>query len=189
MDNRYKIIDITTGDIKGNADTTFPETMTDQGYRFPSHKLGARIFADVDYPLGMSRDDIGAMTIISRRCLVGASNMIGYRKAGNIIPYTSREISEIAGHNIRQGQRFVSRMLRLKVMQRVHTNSGFQFYVNPAYFMRSGQRLSLDLFLLFREELTLLLPAWVMNEFLKQANEKAMIASDVMEEARGVIDG
>lgn len=49
---------------------------------------------------------------------------------------------------------------------------GVGFYINPAYFMANGQRLSLDLFLLFKEDLKAVIPSWVIIEFIRQAKEK-----------------
>ena len=80
-------------------------------------------------------------------------------------------------------------MLKLRVMRRWQSDGQAQYYVNPAYFMRSGQRLSLDLFLLFREELTPLLPPEIMEEFLKQARDKAPLASDAQAEAEKIMQG
>ena len=187
MDKRYQIIDTKTGEIKGDADSLFPEPMTAEGYRFPSHKLGARMFADVDFPAEMSREEIGAMAIIARRCLVGTSNMVGYRHRSEIIAYTASEIAEVAGYAKRQGYRFVARMLRLRVVRRWQSDGQVHFYVNPAYFMRSGQRLSLDLFLLFRAELTPLLPADIMKLFTQQAQGKAVLKSDAKDEAERIV--
>ena len=60
-------------------------------------------------------------------------------------------------------------MVRLHVMRKV---DGVGFYINPAYFMANGQRLSLDLFLLFKEDLKPIIPSWVIIEFIRQAKEK-----------------
>jgi len=60
----------------------------------------------------------------------------------------------------------------LHVLQVIDTTSGRQYYINPAYFMPSGKRLSLDLFLLFRNDLKDILPPWVREEFLRQADVK-----------------
>ena len=97
MGKRYQIVDTLTGQVKGDAGGLFPEPMTSEGYHFPSHKLGARMFADVDFPIGMQLSDIGRMAIISRRYLVGSSNMIGYRQHNDIKPYTAREIGGLVG--------------------------------------------------------------------------------------------
>jgi hypothetical protein len=190
MSKRYKVIDTVTGDVMGDADSPFPEPMTDEGYRFPAHKLGARMFADIDFPEGMQLSDIGRMAVIARKYLVGASNMIGYRHSGKIEAYTAKEIGELVGLNADSKRKvFIARMLKLKIMRRWQSDGQVQFYVNPAYFMRSGQRLSLDLFLLFREELTPLLPPGIMGEFLRQARDKENIRGDATTEAERIING
>ena len=189
MDKRYQIIDTLTGDIKGDADGLYPEPMTDEGYRFPAHKLGARMFGDVDFPEGMTDAEIGKMARLARHYMIASTNMLGYRDRREIKPYTGREIGEIVGLSAASKRKqFVSKMCRFKMLQRIHTNSGYQFYVNPAYFMANGKRLSLDLFLLFRDELTPLLPDEIMDSFLRQARDKAVITSDVQSEAERIIN-
>ena len=175
------------GEIVSERISEFSEAINDEGYRFPSHKLGARMFSDVQFPREMRLEDVGAMAIISRHYLVGTSNMIGYREGRSIKPYTGPEIGELVHMPARTGRRFIAKMLRLRVMQRVITNSGPQFYVNPAYFMRSGQRLTLDLFLLFRDDLTPLVPKWAMHEFLRMARDKAPLSSDAQAEAERIV--
>lgn len=69
----------------------------------------------------------------------------------------------------RPARNFVNKMLRLHVMMKI---DDVGYYINPAYFMANGQRLSLDLFLLFRNELKSILPDWAIVDFLRQAQEK-----------------
>ncbi len=189
MSKRYKIYDSNTGQIVGDADTAYPEPMTNEGYRIPSHKLGARMFDDVDFPAAMSKAEVGAMAILARHHMIASTNMIGYRQSGQIKAYTAQEIGELAEYSKRQAERFIPKMIKLRVMQRISTNSGPQFYVNPAYFMANGKRLSLDLFLLFRDELTPLLPPEIMQEFLRQARDKAVLKSDATTEAERIVNG
>ncbi len=161
------------GEIIDGKETFFADAMSEDGYRFPSHKMGARMFAGVAFPDELSDAEIGKLTRLSKGYLVGKTNMLGYRQGKEIKPYTASEIAELVGLRKRRGMPFINKMLRLRVIQKVTTNSGYQYYMNPAYFMANGQRLSLDLFLLFRKELTPLLPAWVMLDFLNQTHVKS----------------
>lgn len=162
------------GEVVSDRNERFTDTLNDDGYRFPPHKLGARIFADVDFPTDMTDAEIGKMTRLSK-LMIGKTNMLGYRKGRSILPYTAHEIAELANLKERQGRDFINKMGRLKVIQKVDINDSYQYYINPAYFMASGQRLSLDLFLLFKEDIAPILPKWVLDSFLIQAREKKVI--------------
>jgi hypothetical protein len=145
----------------------FTEAMNNEGYRFPSHKLGARLFDDVDFPNEMTDSDIGKMTRLSK-LMVGKTNMIGYRVNKNIVGYSNNEICEVLKMSYRRGMSFIRSMIKLRVIKLIN---GY-YYINPAYFMSTGQRLSLELFIHFQDELKTILPEWVVTEFIMQAQVK-----------------
>lgn len=187
MKIKSQLINEETGEVLVESENNFTNSMTDEGYRIPSHKMGARMFSNVPFPAGMTDAEIGKMARLAK-LMVSKTNMLGYRDGRGIQAYTAGEIAELAGLGARRGIPFVNKMLRLHVLQKVVTSAGASFYINPAYFMANGQRLSLDLFLLFREELKGVVPVWAMNEFLQQAHEKQLLKSDVQAEADQIID-
>lgn len=148
----------------------FTEAMNEDGYRFPSHKLGARLFDGVDFPDSMSDGDIGKMTRLSK-LMVGKTNILGYRKSRVIEGYTANDLCEIVKLSPKRGMAFIRSMIKLRVMKKIDDF----YYINPAYFMSMGQRLSLELFIHFQEELTPILPTWVVDDFLAQAKTKKVI--------------
>jgi|SRR5574343_323228 hypothetical protein len=174
------------GQVINEDQETLTSPMTDEGYRIPSHKSGARIFSDVLYPAELTDSELGKMTRLAK-CMVGRTNMLGYRRNKTIKAYTSEEIGEIVGLHGAKGRKFMARMQRLHMIQRVSTESGPQYYINPMYFMANGQRLSLDLFLLFRDWIEGILPRWAINDFLRQAQDKAVPASTT--EAERIVRG
>lgn len=160
------------GEIMKVKDKHFTDAMNAEGYRMPSHKSGARMFSNVKFPQSMNDSDIGKMARLSK-IMIGKTNMLGYRKGRQILPYTAQEIGKLVGLNKdRPARDFVNKMVRIRLMQKIDIDGKSQYYINPAYFMSNGQRLSLDLFLLFRDELTDLVPEWVLLDFLRQAKEK-----------------
>jgi hypothetical protein len=178
-------IDEGTGELRFRRAEHITEAMTEDGYRFPSHKSGARLFRDVQFPAEMTDSDLGKMTRLSKH-MVGATNMLGYRQRNDIIPYSTQEIGDLVGLSGSHAREFVARMCGQRIMQRIVVNSGPQYYINPAYFMASGKRLSLDLFLLFRDELAPILPGWVINDFLRQARPRP--TSAVVAQAERIIN-
>ncbi len=165
----------TMKDDKGNIIQSktdyFTDSMTDEGYRIPYHKLGARIFSEVRFPPGITHNEIGKMTLLSK-VMVGDSNALGYRSHGDIIYYTPQEIGELVRLKRSKAFRFVNRMCQFRVLQQVTTKSDTAYYINPAYFMASGKRLNLNLYLLFQDDLKDIIPQWAKAEFTKQAQVK-----------------
>jgi hypothetical protein len=188
MYKKYQLINESTGEIVGEKSEHFTDSMNDEGYRFPSHKAGIRLFKGMPFPDEMTDAEIGKMLRLSM-VVIGKTNMLGYRQGQTIEAYTSAEIVELAKLRNRQGKTFLNKMLRLRIMQRVTTNTGPQYYINPAYLQPPGHRLSLDLFLLFRDELTGLLPQWAIDEFLSQARFKQTSQRQLAEAERILQEG
>lgn len=155
------------GELLKEKNIQFTESMNEEGYRFPSHKAGARLFRDVQLPKEINYPDKGRLYDLSQ-LMVGNTNLIGYKQSGRIHGYTANEICELVNLKGSRGRVFMSKMLKYKVIKKLDAG----FYMNPAYFMSTGQRLSLDLFIHFQEELIPLLPKWVVWEFLAKAQSK-----------------
>ena len=155
------------GELISETNKHFTDSMNDDGYRFPSHKAGARLFRDVVLPKIISYQDKGRLYDLSQ-LMVGNTNLIGYKEKGKIYGYTDNEIGSIVELSGKRGREFVKRMVVNKIIKKLDAG----YYMNPAFFMSTGQRLSLDLFINFQDECTPLLPKWVLSEFMMQAREK-----------------
>jgi len=160
-----------TGEVLSQKEKYVPDAINEEGYRVPSHKAGAKLFADVQFPREMTDAEIGKMARLAK-LMIADSNMLGYRTKGGIKAYTREQIIEVIGLSDRRGREFIGKMLRLKVMQVCTRKYGDaeqeEFYINPAYFF-AGRRISLNLYLLFREALDPILPAWVRYAFWQMA--------------------
>ena len=172
-----KDVDTRTGEIKSERQKFIDDVFTDEGYKVPVHKLGAKTFADISFPHGMTDAEIGKMARLAKM-MIATSNMLGYRAHGGILPYTENHIINILGLSQKRGRRFIDKMIDLGVMQknkRIYMDiESEEFYINPAYFF-AGRRISLNLFLLFREHLSEILPPSYRAEFLMSAGD--MVAS------------
>ena len=150
--------------------------LTDEGYRFPSHKAGARLFAEIEFPNGVSDSDIGKMTRLSKY-MIGETNALGFRSGKKIYPYPEYRIFEIVGiKSVKRGREFLQRMLQHRIMKKKEIDGSNYYVINPAYFMVSGKRLTLSLFLEFQQEIAPLLPGHVLAWFLNQAKEDKLLA-------------
>jgi hypothetical protein len=170
-----KNVDTKTGEVFGQKEKYIADVLNEDGYKVPVHKLGAKLFADVAFPADMTDAEIGKMARLAK-LMIADSNMLGYRTRAGIKAYTECEIIQIIHLSKKRGREFIQKMLSLKVMQRSTRKYGEieqdEYYVNPAYFF-AGRRISMNLYLLFREALDLILPAWVKKEFWRSAKEQA----------------
>lgn len=150
------------------------DALTPEGYRVPPHKRGAVMFADICFPPEMTDAEVGKLARLAK-LMIADSNMIGYRGHGGIKPYTRDDICALVGLSGKRGREFVCKMITLGVMavvtRRVGDIEREEYYINPAYFF-AGKRISLNLYLLFRESLDPILPAWVRREFWSAAQQR-----------------
>lgn len=163
-----------TGELLSKKQKYIEDALTDEGYKVPTHKLGAKLFADVSFPESMNDSEIGKMARLAK-LMVASTNMLGYRTRTGILPYNEQQIIDIVGLSQKRGKEFVKKMIEFGVMQRniriVGDVESEEYYINPAYFF-AGRRISLNLYLLFREHLDAILPEWVRREFWKSAKSK-----------------
>jgi hypothetical protein len=145
----------------------FTDTMNDEGYRFPGHKAGVKFFQDVCLPKTLTYQDKGRLYDLSR-LMVGSTNLIGYKQRGKIYGYTVAEMVKVVSLSGNRGRDFIRRMEQHKIMKKLIAG----YYMNPAFFMSAGQRLSCDLFINFQDEVSHLLPQWAIDDFLAQARER-----------------
>lgn len=169
-----KNVDTKTGLIVSEKQKVIEDTLTDEGYKVPPHKMGAKLFADVLFPDQMTDSEIGKVARLAK-LMIASTNMLGYRTRSGILPYTERELIDVVGLSEKRGREFIRKMIDLGVMQLnkriVGEVESEEYYINPAYFF-AGRRISLNLYLLFREHLDAVLPGWVRSEFLAAARER-----------------
>ena len=175
MIKRTQFIDEHTGEIYSDknkfVNSTFDE---EKGYLFWNRKNFAKTYRDIDFPEEMTDAEIGKMTRLSKK-IWSNTNMLGYRGNGGIKPYDIEKIGEVIGLKYRQTLRFVNKMMRLGVMAKVKVDVGGKkethYYINPIYFF-SSNRIPLNLYLIFKNELDPFLPQWVIDRFKAQDQEQ-----------------
>lgn len=165
---RKQYIDSATGAIRKEEQTRYPAAFDDEeGYVFWAKKGGAKSFSDIKYPKEMTLKEIGQMSVLSKE-MWSNTNMLGYRGHGGVIAYDEDEIGDLIGLKTYQTRGFIRKMIQLGMMAKVHVsvedNKYTQFYINPIYFF-GAKRLSLNLYLIFKEQLDRIIPGWVRREF------------------------
>lgn len=147
----------------------------ESGYLFWSQRNFVKSFPDVELPSTMRDDEIGKMDKLSHKVFAD-TNMLAYRGHDGIEPFGLKEIGETLKLAERQTRRFVDKMLLLGIMARLIIDTKgqktTQYYLNPMYYF-SSNRLSLNLYLLFKDQLNDVLPKYVIANFqmLKQQKE------------------
>lgn len=126
------------------------------------------MFLDKGLPDECSLIDCGKFYKLIRY-IVGENQLLGYR-SGNINPLTINKMSELFNCSERQTRRFLKQMKDYKVIKEVCINDVKWYAVNPLYALKS-KYLSLTTFIIFQEELIPILPNWVIQNFMQEAQE------------------
>ncbi len=171
LEKQTRIVNRVTGEIlKDNVFPIAPVFDEEKGYLFWPRKSFSKCFIDIEFPKEMSFKEIGQMTTLAKK-MCPKTNMLGYRGNGGTRPYNVDKIGSVIGTKPSQSYSFVRKMIRLGIMAEVKIRTSdsteVQYYVNPIHFF-SGNRISLNLYLIFHKQLDKHLPGWVKEEYRKQ---------------------
>lgn len=139
-----------------------------RGYVLKYNNDYIKLFLDKGLPDECSLVDCGKFYKLIRY-IVGENQLLGYR-SGNINPLTINKMSELFNCSERQTRRFLKQMKDYKVIKEVCINDVKWYAVNPLYALKS-KYLSLTTFIIFQEELIPILPNWVIQNFMQEAQE------------------
>lgn len=174
LQKETRIVNKNTGEVLGkNVHPIAPVFDDEKGYLFWPRKSFAKSFLDIDFPKDMSFKEIGQMTTLAKK-MCPKTNMLGYRGNGGARPYNADKIGAVIGLKSSQSYSFVRKMIRSGLMAEVKIKSEdsveTQYYINPIYFF-SGNRISLNLYLIFRRQLDVHIPGWVIHRFSEEASK------------------
>lgn len=148
----------------------------DKGYNWKYKSFSIKSYLDIPLPDKFTDAELGKIFRLSRH-IYADSNMLGKRVNNYIKPLGKNEIIKIFGLKDRQGRALLKKILENKVVKKFeNTEQGktyVQFYFNPIYFF-SGTYISLNLYLLFQDELNKHLPEQVIAKFLELAEQKGI---------------
>ncbi len=168
------ITNLQTGEVtKGKTSVTYfpPRFDEEKGYLWWPQKAHTRSFCAVHYPREVSMIDRGRLATLAKY-IWSKTNMLGYKGHGGIRPYTVNQIAKLIETDVNQAERFLGRMAKFSIIKPIKVPFGemveTQYYINPLYFF-AGNRLSLNLYLIFREELDAHIPDYIKEEFAKGA--------------------
>lgn len=166
------VIDTQTGEVKSekkNVTYFSPHFDEEKGYLWWHKKSYTKSFCEIAFPEKVSMIDRGRLVTLSKY-VWSNTNMLGYRGHGGVKAYGVEQIAELIETTPDQAARFLKRMEKAKVIKPISVpfddRVEIQYYVNPLYFF-SSNRLSLNLYAIFHEELNPHLPDYVKQEFAK----------------------
>lgn len=170
------IVDPKTGEIKykkaQNAFVVFDE---EKGYLFWNRRSFAKSFSGVDFPKETTMRERGQLATLAKK-IWSNTNMLGYRGNGGIRPLSPKQIGTVIGVKEYQANAFLRKMIRLGIIAKVNVVAGdseeVHYYINPIYFC-STNRITLNLYLLFREQLDMFLPDWVKDKYATQSKDNS----------------
>lgn len=161
------IINKATGEYREK--TSFVDNLfSKKGYILDCNKDYIKLFFDKGLPENCTLTDCGKFYKIIRY-IVGENQLLGYR-SGKIKPLSIEKMSELFGCTERQTRKFIKKMKDIKVIKEVSINDTKWYAVNPLYALKS-KYLSLTTFIIFQDELVSILPIWVIDSFMKEAQE------------------
>jgi hypothetical protein len=170
---KTQYINTGTGEIqKENTQFIAAAFHDEKGYLFWARKNFAKSFVDVDFPKSMTMKERGQMATLAKK-MWSTTNMLGYRGNGGVKSYDDEQIGGIVGLKAYQAKSFVRKMIKVGMIAKVIVTVGdervIQYYVNPIYFFGSN-RIPLNLYLIFKNQLDKVLPGWVLEKYALAKN-------------------
>lgn len=160
-------IDQNTGEY--NTRTRYVDNLfSKRGYVLKYNNDYIKLFLDKGLPDECSLTDCGRFYRLTRY-IVGENQLLGYR-SDKLKPLTIEKMAEMFDCSERQIRRFIKQMKEYGVIKEVTINEVKWYAVNPLYALKS-KYLSLTTFIIFQKELIPILPNWVINKFMQEAQE------------------
>jgi hypothetical protein len=144
------------------------DPINDKGYLFWTRKSCVKSYLDIPLPECFTWADKGRINELRYYIIDG--QLLAY-KSGNVIkPLTCKEISRIFELSDRKTKEIVKKMKKNSVVKEISID-GLKYYAfNPVYGFK-GNRLTLNVFIFFQDELKEHLPEWAYCELMQQVKE------------------
>lgn len=164
------ITDMDTGEVKRERRRVIKHWDMEKGYLLWSNKKSVRMFEDIELPQTLTNVEIASLYRLSKH-LFHNTNMLYYVSNNSVKAMGVDEVGKVIKLKKRQAYNFLKKMVSCRVIMRGDFTLGESFftcyYMNPIYFFNS-KWLSLNLYLLFKEDLDQMLPGWVKEKFVEE---------------------
>lgn len=163
-----RYIDRSTGEVKDRVqfiDLQFD----DDGYLWWVKKSSVKTFIDAPLPDCFTWSEKGRINEL-KHFMLRDNQFLVYRSNSTIKPITADEMCVILEMSRRQALTLIRKMKANRIIKEISFNGSVYFAVNPIYGFK-GKRLNLMVYLFFQEEMSDVLPVWVVDKFSKTAEE------------------
>jgi hypothetical protein len=141
----------------------------DDGYLMQPNKNSVRMFLDSPLPNELTWAEQGRL-IKLQHYILRENQLLVYRSHGALSPVDIPEMCKILDMSTRQCKGLMNKSRVLSIIKEIQLDETRYFMFNPIYGIK-GKRLGLTVYLTFQEELKAVLPKWVIDRFLVQAQE------------------
>jgi hypothetical protein len=142
---------------------------TENGYLFWNRKKNIKTFLDVPLPKQFSWAEKGRIEEL-KHYILRDNQFLVYRSGNTIKPLAVDNIMKILGMSERQCKSLIKKMKTFNVIKEIKFGDLTYFAFNPLYGLKD-KRLTLNVYLFFQDDLKEILPKWVIDKFVSQAND------------------
>jgi hypothetical protein len=141
----------------------------EDGYLFWNRKGNVKTFLDCRLPKEFTWTERGRIEEL-KHYILKDNQFLVYRSGNTIKPLGIKEMMRILGMTERQCRALIRKLKTFNIIKEVRVETLTYFVFNPIYGFK-GKRLSLNVYLFFQEELKQILPKWVVEKFVGEAEE------------------
>lgn len=141
----------------------------EDGYLFWNRKGNIKTFIDCPLPKQFTWTEKGRTEEL-KHYILKDNQFLVYRSGNTIKPIGIKEMMKILGMTERQCKAFIKKLKAYNIIKEVKFDELTYFAFNPLYGFK-GKRLCLNVYLFFQEELKQILPKWVVEKFVGEAEE------------------
>lgn len=141
----------------------------EDGYLFWNKKGNVKIFLEYRLPKEFSWTEKGRIEEL-KHYILKDNQFLVHRSGNSIKPIGIKEMRKILGMTERQCKELVKKMKAYNIIKEIKVDMLTYFAFNPIYGFK-GKRICLNVYLFFQEELKPLLPKWVVEKFVGEAEE------------------
>lgn len=162
-----KLTDEKTGRVfEVNKYVTDP--LNEYGYLFWTRKSSVKAYLDIPLPKIFTWADKGRINEL--RHYITDGQLLLYRSRNTLKPITVDDMSKIFELSDRKTKELVRKMKKYSVLKEITVDGVKYFTFNPIHGFK-GNRLSMNVFIYFQNELKEYLPEWAYCGLIKQVNE------------------
>lgn len=147
----------------------------DKGYSLYAYGNTINSRKKTPFPSDMTKTEIANMVLLSRHLALNSNELV-YKSKDKYVPMKRKHIGKAIDLEERQAYRFISKMLKLKMIAKVDVpimgGTEERYLMNPIYFL-NGKHIGDFLYWTFQEQLDKEIPIWAREQYRKRKDGEA----------------